>query len=274
LIGNSGEEEKMIWKIIACASIGYLALCSVVFLFQRKLLYLPDETRLPQERALDAGLRYWPSFEKFQGFISQREPVASRGTIIVFHGNAGAAYHRGFYAKALTNQNFRVILAEYPGYGGRSGQPSEDALVKDALETLRLAYREYGEPLFVWGESLGCGVVSSAVRKTDIPIQGVVLFLPWDSLPNVAQTHYWYLPARLLVLDTYDNVANLLGFKGNIAVILAGDDEVIPVRHGKRLYDSLTAKKQLWLFEGARHNEMPVAAELPWWREVATFLSQ
>ncbi len=201
----------MIWKILLYALTGYVMLCSIVFVFQRKLLYLPNEIQLSEEHAIDEGLLYWPSFENFQGFISQEEPVDAKGTVIVFHGNAGAAYHRSFYAKALSIQNLRVILAEYPGYGGRVGQPGEDVLVKDALETIRLAYQEYGEPLFVWGESLGAGVVSGAVSKTDIPIKGMVLFLPWDSLPNLAQTHYWYLPARWLVLDKYNNIDNLQG---------------------------------------------------------------
>ena len=245
-----------------------------VFIFQRKLLYLPNEIQWSEERAIDEGLLFWPSFENFKGFISQREPGDAKGTIIVFHGNAGAAYHRSFYAKALSFQNLRVILAEYPGYGGRAGQPSEDVLVKDALETIRLAYQEYGEPLFLWGESLGAGVVSGAVRNTDIPIKGVVLYLPWDSLPNLAQTHYWYLPARWLVLDKYNNIDNLQGYEGNIAVILAENDEVVPVQHGKKLYDSITAKKKLWLFEDTRHNEMPVEAELHWWKEVIAFVSQ
>ena len=264
----------MIWKILLYAVTGYIMLGLFVFIFQRKFLYLPSELLLSEERAIDEGLLYWPSFENFQGFISQREPGDAKGTIIVFHGNAGAAYHRSFYAKALSFQNLRVILAEYPGYGGRAGQPSEDVLVKDALETIRLAYQEYGEPLFVWGESLGAGVVSSAVRKTDIPIKGMVLFLPWDSLPNLAQTHYWYLPARWLVLDKYNIIDNLQGYEGNIAVILAENDEVIPVQHGKKLYDSITAKKKLWLFEDTRHNEMPVEAELHWWKEVIAFISQ
>ncbi len=264
----------MIWKILLYALTGYVMLCSIVFMIQRKMLYLPNEIQLAEERVINEGLLYWPSFENFQGFISNREQGDTKGTIIIFHGNAGAAYQRSFYVNALSIQNLRVVLAEYPGYGGRAGKPSEDVLVKDALETIRLAHQEYGEPLFVWGESLGGGVVSSAVSKTDVPIKGVVLFLPWDSLPNLAQTHYWYLPARWLILDRYNNIENLQAYEGNIAVVLAENDEIIPVRHGKRLYDSITANKKLWLFEDARHNEMPVAAELHWWKEVIEFISQ
>jgi len=264
----------MIWKLLLCALAGYVALSSIVFIFQRKMLYVPNATQLSEERAIEEGLLYWPSSDNFRGFIWHGEPDDAKGTIIVFHGNAGAAYHRSFYGKALTIQNLRVILAEYPGYGGRTGHPSEDVLVKDALETMRLAYQEYGEPLFVWGESLGGGVVSSAVSITDIPIKGVVLFLSWDSLPNLAQTHYWYLPARWLVLDKYNNIDNLQGYEGNIAVVLAGRDEVVPVRHGKKLYESISARKKLWLFEDARHNVMPIEAELHWWKEVVAFISQ
>ena len=253
---------------------GYVALCSIVFIFQRKLLYLPIGNKLSEEHAIYEDLRYWPSFDNFQGFVSQREPVDSKGTVIIFHGNAGTAYHRSFYADALTIQNMRVILAEYPGYGGRAGQPSEDALVKDALETIRLAYQEYGEPLFLWGESLGSGVVSSAVSKTDIPIRGVVLFLTWDTLPDLAQTHYWYLPARWFVLDKYNNIDNLQGYEGNIAVLLTENDEVIPVQHGEKLYNSIATKKKLWMFEDVGHNEIPIEAEQYWWKEVIEFVSQ
>ena len=244
----------MIWKILLYALTGYLALCAMVFIFQRKMLYLPDHSKLSKKSAMDEGLLHWPLFENFQGFVTQEEPIDSKGTVIVFHGNAGTAYHRSFYARALSIQNLRVILAEYPGYGGRAGQPREDVLVKDAVKTMRHAYKEYGKPLYIWGESLGCGVVAGAVNKIDIPIKAIVLFLPWDSLSNLAQTHYRFLPARWLVLDKFNNIDNLKGFKGNIAVILAGKDEVIPFHHGKKLYDSITANKKLWLFKDAKHN--------------------
>jgi pimeloyl-ACP methyl ester carboxylesterase len=265
---------QMIWKIFLYALIGYVALCSLVFIFQRKLLYLPMGNRLSEESVLRIGLVYWPSFENFQGFVGQEEPSDKKGTVIVFHGNAGAAYHRDYYVRALSLQGLRVILAEYPGYGGRAKNPSEDVLVEDALETIRLAYQEFGEPLYLWGESLGAGVVSGAVSKTEVPIKGVVMFTPWDTLPDLAQTHYPYLPARWLVLDKFDNVENLQGFEGNVAFVLAGNDEVVPVRHGKKLYDSITANKKLWLFEGVTHNEMPIEAGLGWWKEVVEFVSE
>ena len=268
------ETQEMIWKILLYALTGYVMFCSIVFIFQRKLLYLPNKIQLSDERAIDEGLLFWPSSENLLGFVSEGEPTDAKGTIIVFHGNAGAAYHRSFYVKALSIQNMRVILAEYPGYGGRTGQPSEDVLVKDALETIRIAYQEFGEPLYLWGESLGSGVVCSALSKSDIPIEGVILFLAWDSLPNLAQTHYWFLPARWLVLDKYNSVDDLQRFDGNIAVILAENDEVVPVQHGKRLYESITANKRLWMFKDVRHNEVPVAAELHWWKEVIAFISQ
>jgi hypothetical protein len=261
------------WKIFLYALTGYLALCFAVFVFQRKLLYLPSQIRFSEESISSEGLRHWPSYDNFRGFINREDQIDADGTVIVFHGNAGTAFHRSFYAQALSKQNLRVILAEYPGYGGRDGRPSEQVLVADALETITFAYQEFGEPLFLWGESLGCGVVSSSIPQIGIPIEGVVLFFPWDTLPDLAQTHYWYLPTRWLVLDKFNNVENLQGYEGRIAVLLAGNDEVVPVKHGKNLYASLTTKKMLWVFENSRHNEVPVAPELKWWQEIVNFIS-
>ncbi len=252
----------------------YLLIALVVFAFQRVLLYYPGDFKPSKELLAKQNLRYWPSSENYRGLISARKSGDARGTVIVFHGNAGTAYHRAFYINALSRHGLRVILAEYPGYGGRDGKPSEPALVSDAIETLRLVHQAYGEPLYLWGESLGSGVVSGVVSRTDVPLKGLVLFVPWDSLPNLAQTHYWYLPARWLVLDQYNNVENLNRFEGKVAVILAGIDEVIPVNHGRALYESIDTNKRLWVFEGARHNSVPVAAGLSWWKEVSDFITR
>ncbi len=264
---------QIVWKTLAYGLTGYLLLCLLVFIFQRKMLYFPNQFQLSQIEASDEGLNHWPSYEHFRGFISQENLIDAQGTTIIFHGNAGTAFHRSFYAKALSRLNMRVILAEYPGYGGRGGQPSESVLVNDALETIRIAYQNFGEPLFIWGESLGCGVVSSAIHQTDIPIKGVALLLPWDTLPNLAQTHYWYFPAQWMIRDKYNNIDNLKKYDERVAILLAESDEVVPVRHGKNLYESITAEKKLWMFTNAKHNEIPVNPKLRWWKEVTEFIT-
>ncbi|MGI0117908.1 alpha/beta hydrolase [Zooshikella sp. RANM57] len=252
----------------------YLLLALALFLFQRNFLYYPESFKPSGKLLAENNLKFWPSSKNYRGFIAKGGSENTKGTVIVFHGNAGTAYHRIFYINALSQYGFRVILAEYPGYGGREGQPSESVLVNDALETIKLAYQTYGEPLYLWGESLGSGVVSGAIAKVDVPINGLTLFTPWDSLPNLAQTHYWYLPARWLVLDQFNSVENLRQFKGKVAVILAERDEVIPVKHGKELYKSINTRKKVWSFEDAGHNSVPIAARELWWKEVSDFLTQ
>ena len=66
--------------------------------------------------------------------------------MIVFHGNAGHAGHRRFYADALKRLGLRVILAEYPGYGPRSGNPNEASLVDDASRTMSMAAPDTAAP--------------------------------------------------------------------------------------------------------------------------------
>ncbi|MGD9003256.1 MAG: alpha/beta hydrolase, partial [Desulfobacterales bacterium] len=103
-------------------------------------------------------------------------------------------------------------------------------------------------------------------------IKGVALITPWDTLPNLAQALYWFLPARWIVKDRYDNVANLANYRGPVAVILAGQDEIIPNRLTRRLYEALPDPKRLWEFPPAGHNSWPSGSQEPWWGDMMNFL--
>lgn len=262
----------LFWKITG--SLAFLALLAVplLLLLQRKLLFFP-ETSLPSERLLsELRLQAWPSSGAgYRGLLYTGSEDKSAGTIVLFHGNAGAAIHRAFYLRALLPQKLRVILAEHPGYGGRGGTLSEASLIKDAQETLRLAHREFGGPLYVWGESLGCGVSAGAVSDPTIPVAGLVLLTPWDTLPRVARSHFPLLP-EWLVLDRFDSIRYLRDFKAPIAVLVADKDEVIPKKHGLALYEALQGTKKLWLFPHATHNGWPSSPGEAWWNEVFLFL--
>ena len=165
-----------------------------------------------------------------------------------------------------------MLLIEYPGYGSRPGKIREQHFTADAVESIRLAMKEFGPPIFLLGESLGCGVVCGAVAKSNLPIDGVTLITPWDSLLNLAQAKDWFLPVRWLLKDRYDNVANLANYQGPVAVIMAGQDEIIPNRLTRRLYEALQGPKNLWTFPQAGHNSWPSGPHEPWWDEMMNFL--
>ena len=245
-----------------------------MYALQDKLLYHPGTEKLPAllQQAASMGLSPWPDARAYHGWMPATPPESPRGTIIVFHGNGGLALHRKYYVDALAARGFRVLLAEYPVYGDRPGKVGETAFVADAVQTLALAQREFGAPVYVFGESLGAGVAAAVLAQSPVPVAGVAMITPWATLPEIAQDVFWYLPARWLVRDRYDNIANLNRWGGPVAVVIAAQDEIIPARHGQHLFDSLSTPKRRWVFEHGSHNNWPIEADAPWWDEVIQFL--
>lgn len=260
-------------RILLGLVIGYALLVGCMGLMQRKMLYFPDPMASIQAVLLgaDGTLEPWPGTGgAFRGYVLRPlpRPASARGTIVVFHGNAGSARDRGYYALALEARGYRVVLAEYPGYGGRAGAPSEDAFVQDGRDTARRALAEFGGPLWLWGESLGAAVAAGVAADRTLPVAGVALITPWDRLTDLAQSLYWYLPARWLLRDRYDTIAALREYGGAVAVLVAERDEIIPARHSQRLYEALPGLKRRWLFAGAGHNTWPADPRAAWWDEV------
>ncbi|MDO8845275.1 alpha/beta hydrolase [Methylicorpusculum sp.] len=253
----------------------YLLLLLAVFLLQRNLVYFPEKhsTIKQQELADQLNLKRWPSADTYLGLMSKSLNPNYKGTVIVFHGNAGSALDRSYYFDALEKLDYRVIVAEYPGYGAREGAPSEPALLANGLETVKMALADFGGPVFLWGESLGSGVVGAIVKSGQVPIKGIVLMTPFDSLANVAQHHYWFLLAKWLIRDKFNTLNNLHDYSGNTAVLMAEDDQIIPNKNSLKLFNSLPHHKRLWTFKNAGHNSLPLSPNLPWWQEVMHFVA-
>ncbi|MGZ4999614.1 MAG: alpha/beta hydrolase, partial [Methylomonas sp.] len=70
----------------------YFLILLAVFLLQRKMLYFP--TRFNQEQQerlmLSLNMQAWPSANDLRGLISKKAPADAKGTVLVFHGNAGS----------------------------------------------------------------------------------------------------------------------------------------------------------------------------------------
>ena len=60
---------------------------------------------------------------------SSRPHAPSRGTLVVFNGNAGNRAS-GRLARAFRAQGLAVLLFDYRGYGGNPGTPTEAGLFR------------------------------------------------------------------------------------------------------------------------------------------------
>jgi len=241
---------------------------------QNRFLYFPNAD-WPSTKMLAAeNMALWQATASdYRGIIAAGDIPAPHGTIVIFHGNGGTAFDRGFYLEPLMELGFRVLLAEYPQYGGRPGKVGEKPFVADALETVRLAHEQYGGPFYLLGESLGCGVAAAVAKQTKIPVDGIILITPWDTLALVAKSLFPFLPVNMLLTDKYDSIGNLQTFKGNISVVSAERDEILPIKHAHNLYASLSeGRKRMWVIRGAGHNDWPFVADVSLWREMTDFV--
>jgi pimeloyl-ACP methyl ester carboxylesterase len=190
----------------------------------------------------------------------------------VLHGNAGSALDRVYYAAALAPLGVEVLLLEYPGYGARPGEPSRPALTAAAIEALQALAAEGPGPVWLLGESLGSGVVARAAALRPGAASGLVLVTPYARLAEVARLHYPWLPSFLL-RDRWDPLADLDGYLGPAAVLVAGRDEVVGAAQGRRLFDALRGPKLLSVQSAATHNGLDLDPAQPFWADAVALLS-
>src|SRR5215472_16216501 len=223
---------------------------ALLYVFQRRLIYFP--TRVSHAQWEDeARTIFGPQASVLAPYDALViEPNAGSpvvGTAIWFHGNAGMALDRAMFVPVFLERGLRLILAEYPGYGARSGAPSESALVDDAGALYATVVQRYGDqPILLVGESLGGGVaVQVAARRSSRPPSRLILLTPFLSVAETAARVYWFLPARYLVRDTFDSVGQLSNYGGPVAVLVAGKDQVVGASQGRELAQRARARGEV-----------------------------
>jgi len=217
-------KQSILWLKIVLAV--FMALMTVVIVFQRKMLFYPSH------RSETNGLVPWTIDGSIVGYARK---VDNPGNVWLFtHGNAGQAADRA-YALPCFSESDSVFILEYPGYGNRHGSPGKasfNAAAEEAYRWLRKAYPNI--PVCVIGESIGSGPAASLARLEKQPDK-LVLVVPFDNLASVVRDHFPLIPVGIFLFDRWDNVAAIKGYAGKLEIYGAIDDQVIPIRHARRL---------------------------------------
>lgn len=244
----------------------YGLLLGGMFAFQRSFLYFPPDDRPELSIARVPGLEAVTvaTGDGLDLVHWYKQPAAPDGPVVViFHGNAGHIGDRVPKYRPLLQAGLGVFFAEYRGYGGNPGRPSEEGLTADGLSVMAyLGSRGIPEERIVlYGESLGTGLAIKLAAGR--PVAGLVLEAPPGSIAELAQMHYWYVPAKWLLLDQW-NAIDLMGQVTAPLLLIHGEaDGVVPVRFGRRVYEAATAPKEGLFLPGAGHVDLYDFSEVP-----------
>ena len=192
-------------------------------------------------------------------WISARTP--SLGHVLLCHGNAGNVGDRVLHARLLTSAGFDVLVFDYRGYGQSSGRPTEEGTYRDARAARRalLCQERVEESRILYlGESLG-GAVAVALAL-EAPPRGLVLQSAFTSVRDLARFHYPLLP-RAAVPDAYPSLRRIRQLEAPLLVLHGECDEVVPLAHGRALFEAAPEPKDIEVFPRAGHELVPLAGE-------------
>jgi pimeloyl-ACP methyl ester carboxylesterase len=234
------------------AALSYLGLCAAVFLLQRSLL------DFPQPRSATEGASTLTLPVDAARILVTVRPHEGPNALLYFGGNAEDVTQSlpGLVAAFPTHA---LYLLHYRGYGGSSGRPSEAALVGDALALFDQVRSEHPSVVAV-GRSLGSGVAIQLAGQR--PVARLVLVTPYESILEIAQGRFPFLPVRWLLLDKFESWRHATRVTAQTLLIVAANDAVIPRKSSEALHGRFPAgRASLRVIADVGHDDISLSPD-------------
>ena len=211
-------DSYWIWAIAAVVGV-YAAFCLLLYAKQRQMMYLPTAET---EAANAAIIRLSSGAEILKIWRLGDGPDA----LVYFGGNAeDVALNIPAFSAWFPGQT--IYLANYRGYGGSTGAPSEAGLFDDALALYDFIRPDHRKISLI-GRSLGSAVAAYVASRRET--HKLALVTPFDSALNLARGMFPWFPVVLLLKDRYNTAGRVDKISAPVLVIIAAQDKIVP-RH-------------------------------------------
>lgn len=229
----------------------YLVACVLLYTGQRDMMYFPTP---PVDAAAEA-LQLEANGETLKIW---HRPRPSSNALLYFGGN-GEDVARSIANLRTVAPDYALYLMNYRGYGGSTGQPSEDGFYADAVALYDLV-KETHSKISVIGRSLGSAV--AAELATVRPIERLVLVTPFDSIENVVKERFGYLPVSLLLRDKYELVRRAPKIEAPVFLVLAENDQVVPRERSIALLEAFAeGEVEAAVLAGTDHDSIGISPD-------------
>lgn len=197
----------------------------------------------------------------------------SGATLIFFHGNAGNIGDRLGKIELFHHLGLNILIFDYRGYGQSEGRPSEAGIYKDALgayDYLRTRRDVDSQRVVFYGASLGGAVAVDLARKR--PCAALIVDSSFTNAVDMAKTLYPFAPA-FLVQARLDSLGKIGGVAAPKLFIHSRDDEIVPFRLGRKLFEAAPEPKEFLEVAGS-HNDGHMESEEIFTNGIEYFLQQ
>ncbi len=231
--------------------------CGPLFFYPQKQLYDNPVARQFSPEDIYFGT---PDGLTLHGWFFRVAKPDARATILVLHGNAENLSTHVNSVLWLITEGFNVFIFDYRGYGNSQGRPSMQGVHVDAeaaLEKLLSLPHVDKEQIIVLGQSIGGAIAVHLVANT--PYKDRIAALVIDSafsgyrliarekLAQVFITWPFQYPLSYLIGDSYSPIRWIGNVSPVPVLIIHGDkDPVVPLHHGRMLYDAARDPKEFW----------------------------
>ena len=233
------KPRKLILQIIFWILVIYFILLAYLFIFQRNLMYHPQENNY-------SGDKIEVEIEKVQ--IQTADNISLLGwfhkkdlkkfkTVVYFHGNAGSLENRIHKLNHFKNMNVNFLIIAWRGFSGNLGKPSENALYEDGKSAINWLKNKglSDSDLIIYGESLGTGIATEVSQNKKYA--GLILETPFTSMIAAAKNFYPYIPVSLILKDKYKNDEKIKNINIPVLVMHGEKDQIVPFSMGQKMFD-------------------------------------
>jgi len=239
--------------LVILAAAAYAAALCALYVFQERLLF-PSTTMAASY-----------AFEFAQPFEEMRIPVPGgsldallfrqprpRGLVFFLHGNRGdlRTWTTGldFYRRV----NYDLFIVDYRGYGKSTGRIDSEAQLHGDVRAAwdAIAPRYAGQPIVVYGRSLGSGLAAELARNVHPAL--LVMVTPFVNLAAAAQRRYPMAPGFLLKYPLRTDA--IIGDVTSPVFLVAGSrDRLTPPSDSLALKALTHSPVEVLVVEGAGH---------------------
>jgi uncharacterized protein len=276
---------EIIWPVLRITISVYIGLCLFVFLWQSRYVYYPDRKidYTPESIGLwfenvsiqtQDGETITGWFVPGNGSDGRTEKETKKiRTILVCNGNGGDIGDRVDSVKTFHDMGFNVLMFDYRGYGASTGKPTEQGTYLDVLSAwnyLKGDKKISPQDIIIFGQSLGGAVAIWLAEQVNPGI--LIIESTFTSAADMGAKMFPYLPIRLFCRFKYDSLLRIGKIHCPVLIAHSRDDDVVPFRHGQRLFKAANEPKRFVEMRGT-HNSCGIDFDAVYRRIAVEFVN-